>query len=819
MKALSEVLLLAAIFISVSANSIEAVEPEYEGKAFSFWFRDLSLGGSRSVEGLERSKVAIRSMGTNVLPLLLDKMSATNFGASSGENLGLSRCFEALGPMVTSAIPQLMEILRPAEPSTRAFSDEGRRQTQAINTAADALVAIGPAAWEQLTNRLATGDKEWRMGVMVAVERFSYRNAALVRPVLLQALQDSDPGVRMRAAQTLGWSRVAADVVVPALMEAARDMNASVRFYAFQALGRYGPEARAAVPLLLEAARTQSIGHGGPVAALKQIDPTNAVDGFMAFLADKNPKVREQGLRALGEFGATASRAVPAVLGLLQSQDFRVRSAAEFALVRMGPDALAGVIGLFQHSNAAVRLKAVATLWTFGTDAHSAIPELEKLRSDPAEKVRQAAESRLKEFNLAVEKANAPFKSTIVRRPVRVPADDQKEEPLSVEQLEKKATTAISKLQQPETRVEGFSELVELQPGWVGCATTDGSLAARQILHRVQTNIHACPDLSGVISSLDARLEKPETRLQALATLLKFGGPYQSMGSVSWGGSGDARFDDAVRQANAAVAGCRDVETVEKALESADARLRLWAVMKFSPDFISKSDWERLAPKFKKVAAEDNVSLRALAVERLAWFAGTSDFLDERIQIEASPDVLMRLVSGRDKREFLALFRPLLDHQDERIRSDALRFIGEHWNPSRAPMWQFPFGRDVCDRVLELSRSESVQERSDATHALRGLKQMEPERRREALLRLIKDTNLAIRGTAAWGLAKEKDHPEVTKALAGLLAEPSPSLRYTAILILGATNYVRELQELTHCADARVADDAKRQLDWIEKRK
>ena len=808
---------LGAFFLGATCPVLEAAEPEYEGKPFSFWFRDLSLTGSRSVDSLNRSKAAIRAIGTNALPLLLFRMSATNFPSEPGETTGIMYCFGGLGPLAAPAIPQLIEMLRPALYSARNSNDEAQRQERVVRAAAEALGSIGPVALEQLTNALAAGDAEMRYGVLNAIAHFSYRKPDEVRPMLLDALHDSSPDVRMIALRTLGYPPTKAEVVVPALMEAARDTNASVRWYAFQALERYGPQARAAVPLLLQAARSEPTGHGGPVAALRKIDLTNTLDTFTVDLANQDKAVRETALRALREFGRDARRAMPALLHMMESNDPFERVLAGGAISAIGPECLPGLTNLLRHPNANVRFGAVRTISLFETNAYPATAALAALRDDPAESVRHAAASLVQKLNESAEKAKAPFKSTIVRRPVRVTADDQKEEPLSVEQLRTKANTAIAKLRHPETRVDGFSEVVQLQPGWLGCYTTDNSVAARQIVQSVWTNIHACPDLSGVISGLENRLAKPESRLAALATLLKFGAPYQSMGSVGWGGSGDTHFDDAVRQANAAAGGCRDVETVEKALESPDGTLRSWAVMKFSPDFISKSDWERLAPKFKKVAAEDNASLRALAVERLSWFAGTMEFREERIQVEASPNVLMRLVSGLDKREFVALFRPLLDHEDERIRHDALRFIADHANPSRAPMWQFPFGRDVCDRVVELSRSESVQERSDATYALAGLKQIDPDQRREALLRLIKDTNAVVRQGAGWGLAKEKDRPEVAKALAGLLSEASPSIRYSAILMLGATNHVKELQDLAHGSDERVAEDARRYLERIGK--
>ena len=418
---------------------------------------------------------------------------------------------------------------------------------------------------------------------------------------------------------------------------------------------------------------------------------------------------------------------------------------------------------------------------------------------------------------------SAPLKSGIVRRPMRNPGDDRISDLVPpAHELEKQVTNGIAKLQVPRTRLEGFSELIEFGQPETGYRTSENHSIAK-LLKKSWEALRECPTLPETVEAWKNRLQQPERRMEALKVLLKFAGSYLYMGG-SYGGSGNRRYDEAQKQAALAVGKCGDVETLAKALDSPDRALRYWAVMKFSTDGISPADRVRLLPKLKRIAAEDDSVFRSLAAERLQGIAGTREFLDQRLQVEASPEVLMRLVLGSHgrvdedyKREFLVLFRPLLDHPDERVRLDALRFIG--FNSQRAPMWQFPFSRDAFDRVVELTQSQSIQERHDATYALGDLKQTAPEERRQALLRLIKDGNAEVRGVAAWGLAGEKDRPEVGEALRGLLSDPSPSIRYSVIGILGATNYVKELQELARGPDERVAEDAARQLDWIAKQR
>ena len=59
---------------------------------------------------------------------------------------------------------------------------------------------------------------------------------------LLDQLKSPNPGVRARAAMSLGELGGAAKVVVPALGTALTDRNLNVRYWAGTALKRFGPE-------------------------------------------------------------------------------------------------------------------------------------------------------------------------------------------------------------------------------------------------------------------------------------------------------------------------------------------------------------------------------------------------------------------------------------------------------------------------------------------------------------------------------------------------------------------------------------------------
>jgi HEAT repeat protein len=71
-------------------------------------------------------------------------------------------------------------------------------------------------------------------------------------PVLIDALHDSDAGVRKAVAEALGKVDPDVKVAVPALTNALKDKAPPVRQSAAGALGQIGPEAKDAVPALRE---------------------------------------------------------------------------------------------------------------------------------------------------------------------------------------------------------------------------------------------------------------------------------------------------------------------------------------------------------------------------------------------------------------------------------------------------------------------------------------------------------------------------------------------------------------------------------------
>jgi HEAT repeat protein len=227
--------------------------------------------------------------------------------------VNMDRLQRSLAGLGSEAVPQLLEAFerhpresvrhlaacvlgdikdpRAIEPLIAALS-----RSDIYSSAQEALVRIGEPALEPLMRAMTRGDKGFRIRVISALDRF--RSPKTIG-ALMTALRDEDGEVRRIALQALvqvGDSRCAE--AVKGLL--ATDEDCEVRRVAAEALGRFG-------------------------------DP-GGVDALESALGDKYSLVRVNAACALGKFGPRAARAVPALEGLSEDKDEKVRQAALDAL-------------------------------------------------------------------------------------------------------------------------------------------------------------------------------------------------------------------------------------------------------------------------------------------------------------------------------------------------------------------------------------------------------------------------------------------------------------------------------------------------------
>jgi HEAT repeat protein len=258
-------ILLCLGFCAVALYVQRPQEREYQGKRLSEWLEDLDTRNPK--ETTESAKNALRQMGTNVVPPLLDILNAeAYYSKRQGSGVAVQpqqsqerviSAFQALGPL---AIPALTNFLA----------------GESAPAAAHALSQIIPEGLPFLVQALTNSDSALRQKIALGVESVGTNGRPLV-PVLIMNLTNADYLVRAHAARALGKIALEPGLAVPVLIERLQDTNAEVRLMTAQALGEYGPQAESAILALLTTAKDKH----APVSraaftALKRIAPEAA---------------------------------------------------------------------------------------------------------------------------------------------------------------------------------------------------------------------------------------------------------------------------------------------------------------------------------------------------------------------------------------------------------------------------------------------------------------------------------------------------------------------------------------------------------------
>ncbi|HEX5138842.1 MAG TPA: HEAT repeat domain-containing protein [Planctomycetota bacterium] len=136
--------------------------------------------------------------------------------------------------------------------------------------------------------------------------------AAAAIPRLCGMLDDKD--VREAAAETLGKIGVEDGTAIARLEGLLEDPDLDFRFEVARALGRLGYDARKLAPVFVEALRKGDSRYDA-AAALGElgVDARPYVPDLVAALEDEKPFVRRGVARVLGDLGATAEEALPAL--------------------------------------------------------------------------------------------------------------------------------------------------------------------------------------------------------------------------------------------------------------------------------------------------------------------------------------------------------------------------------------------------------------------------------------------------------------------------------------------------------------------------
>lgn len=102
----------------------------------------------------------------------------------------------------------------------------------------------------------------------------------------------------------------------------------------------------------------------------------NNISELIVILQQGDSLARRHAAQALGVMGPPAAEAVPALIEVLNDENFTTRGYAELALGRMGSAAVLPLIDALHHQSYRVRRGAVRALAEVGSEAGPAIPHL-----------------------------------------------------------------------------------------------------------------------------------------------------------------------------------------------------------------------------------------------------------------------------------------------------------------------------------------------------------------------------------------------------------------------------------------------------------
>lgn len=262
--------------------------------------------------------------------------------------------------LVQSSISRLVKALGDARADVR-------------NEASVTLVEVGPAVVPAVAATLSGKDSRVQLKACEILGQLG-ADAASTVPDLLKHLKDDDELVVRAAATALGKIHAEPSAVLPELNALLQRKSAAVRIIAVRAIAEYGPEAGDSVSMMLNllsdenmmlrASAADALGRTGDsrneviAALIKALSDENApvtlnaanalsnmgtpaVPALIQKLADKN--YRRLVIEVLGEIGAGAESAVPALVELLGQvdDDSDLRREVFIALASIGPKATA----------------------------------------------------------------------------------------------------------------------------------------------------------------------------------------------------------------------------------------------------------------------------------------------------------------------------------------------------------------------------------------------------------------------------------------------------------------------------------------------
>ena len=203
----------------------------------------------------------------------------------------------------------------------------------------------GRSALQALMQALNDSD----LGVRGRAARVISKLGQDVFPILLEALQDPSSKLRQGLIASIAVLEVPVSEKLPVLLKALEDGDSGVRMQAAWGIGRLGPEAQEAIPLLAQMTRNDETQvRIRTIQALSHIGwkVKDAVPPLGLALADPDEDVKAQAAHAISVIGPNAVVVLPAIEAALQDPNPRIQRDLIEALDTLGPEARSAVPAL-----------------------------------------------------------------------------------------------------------------------------------------------------------------------------------------------------------------------------------------------------------------------------------------------------------------------------------------------------------------------------------------------------------------------------------------------------------------------------------------
>ena len=662
-----------------------------------------------------------------------------------------------------------------------------RDEEEAVRDSAAAVLAEieDPPVKARLMALLKDRDENVRRAVAGATPGDA-DDPASMKP-FLDALRDSDPGVRKTAAEQLRLFKP-----VPLLIGLLKgDPQAVCRKEAARLLGEIGDAGAGAVEPLIAALRDRDPGvRESAMVSLGNLKDPRAVDALLAATKDEanTEALRKQAAAALGAAMAKTETRLPVLLAVLQEGGAGAAEAAE-TLGGLGADAKAAAPALARAAVGAgdlnLRSKAAQALQRMGPAGQPAIPVL----IDALE--RQADRSGA----IAVLAMLGPHKGSVV--PTLRQALSGISERLGgrdAENLGRIGEASVPLLLKLVPRYGAEENWAVLGLGLVG---PDAREAVGVIENRLAGKMHGDDD-SGVYHFALARITGREEHVQKLIGLVRAGrghtrgiNPVECLARLGPQARSaiPALLDEVKRDryyggvggALAAVGGGAIVPQVAPIFREGDIRARQRAAVVLAA--IGKPAVSVLAE-----AVEDkDTRIRHVVFEALSRLGPDAK--------EAIP-ALQKALSNPAARDSAAEVLKVIEHTGETVVSARDVAARVRYLIGLGEFEKLPnLGKDAVPTLIRTLSDGDARVRAGVA---RALGKMKDPRATEAMLGALKDGDADVRREAARGLGEIKD-PRSLDGLLAALTDPREGVRRNAARALGPLGDSRAVDALIRC--------------------